>query len=196
MTDQIETTQDKPKRRGTRLKGTDTHRPCVDCGQMKDRLKDFKPRWAGCKEHRTERGRRYHQVGCAACDQIVAGNIRQPRCITCDKARPKRVRKAAAATVASAPAVEAAPVVEAVHAEDLAASPEAQAAVEATLAPVLDEPAVVGLPEPAVESVAVSEPEPAPVQPAPAKRRPAMASLADLAKLFDAPAEDEEVDGE
>jgi hypothetical protein len=83
----------KKKKRKTRLKGTETQKPCVDCGKMKDRFKDFKPRWAGCATHRTEKGRRFYQEGCDDCAKIVNGNIRQPRCIGCDKARPKK-RKA------------------------------------------------------------------------------------------------------
>ena len=83
------------KKKKTRLKGTDTKKPCVDCGKLKDRFKSFRPRWAGCVNHRTERGRRYFEPGCEDCAKLVNGNIRQPRCIDCDASRPKK-RKAKA----------------------------------------------------------------------------------------------------
>ena len=125
------------KKRKTRLKGTETQKPCFDCGVTKDRFKDFKPRWAGCVTHRTDRGRRYFEPGCADCAKLVNGNIRQPRCIECDRQRPKKRKAAKAkatptptkakpkakpkpkadpkpvATVNPTPAVEAAPVAEA-----------------------------------------------------------------------------------
>lgn len=107
----------KPKPRKTRLKGTDTKKPCrvvkrdgtvLGCLKTKDRFKDFKPRWAGCDTHRTEAGRRYYSKGCAACDAKVNGNIRQPYCIECDKARPKkRAAKKAAATPSPTPVAAA-----------------------------------------------------------------------------------------
>ena len=81
------------QKRKTRLKGTETRKPCFQCGKTKHRFNDFKPRWAGCVNHRTERGRRYFEPGCDECAALVNGNIRQPRCIECDKARPKK-RKA------------------------------------------------------------------------------------------------------
>ena len=119
------------KKRKTRLKGTETKKPCFDCGVTKDRFKDFKPRWAGCATHRTDQGRRYLEPGCADCAKLVNGNIRQPRCIECDRQRPKKRKAAKAkatptptkakpkadpkpvATVNPTPAVEAAPVAEA-----------------------------------------------------------------------------------
>ena len=82
------------------MKGTETRKPCFDCKKTKDRFKDFKPRWAGCVAHRTPNGRRYFQKGCADCAALVNGNIRQPRCISCDKLRPK---KRAPAKVAATP---------------------------------------------------------------------------------------------
>jgi hypothetical protein len=179
------------KQRKTRLKGTESQKPCFDCGVTKDRFKDFKPRWAGCVSHRTERGRRYHQAGCAECEKIVNGNIRQPRCIGCDKQRPKKQAEASVATptveapvfqpgpqIEAALQAEAAGVVEVVSVE--AASPEVQAAVQAVLLP---EPVVVATPAPeaapAPEAVAVVVP--APVAATPRKR---VASKADLFAMF------------
>jgi len=141
---------DKPKKRKTRLKGTATKKPCFDCGKTKDRFKDFKPRWAGCDEHKTERGRRYFQVGCVACAEKVNGNIRQPRCIECDKTRPK---KGAAKTAAVEPVV--------VEAQPEPVVVEAQPEPEPEPEP---EPVVVeAQPEPSPESVALPEPAPRPV---------------------------------
>jgi hypothetical protein len=165
--------QKPTKKRKTRLKGTDTQKPCLVCKKTKDRFKDFKPRWAGCELHRTERGRRYFQPGCVACAAKVNGNIRQPRCIECDSKRPKK-GAAKKATVTPTPT----PVVE-VYAEELAVSPEAQVATEAILAPepvvvVAPEPEVVALDEPSPESVTLPEPE----------ARPQIASMSDLSKLF------------
>lgn len=219
------TDDESPKKRKTRLKGTDTKRPCVDCGQTKDRFKDFKPRWAGCENHRTERGRRYYQEGCDACKAIVNGNIRQPRCIACDKSRTKKVKAKPAATVAESVTVESAavqveaPVPEAVEdhksgvvlaqnadAESLSMPEVATADLdglpervepEAEVEPV--EPEVVGLVEPSPESVSVPEPTPAPKAKPAFARRPSIASMADLSKLFDADEPDsdsEEPDGE
>jgi hypothetical protein len=181
-------------KRKTRLKGTENQKPCFDCGVTKDRFKDFKPRWAGCATHRTERGRRYHKAGCAECEKIVNGNIRQPRCIGCDKQRPKKQAEATG-TVTVTPTVEApvfqpgpqveaalqaeaAGVVEVVSVEP--ASTEVQAAVRAV---VLPEPVVVATPEPeaapAPEAVAVTVPAPVAAQP-----RKKVASKADLFAMF------------
>ena len=93
-------TKTPTKKKKTRLKGTDTKKPCQPtdkngCGKMKDRFKDFKPRWAGCADHRTARGRRFNEPGCAACSALVNGNIRQPRCIECDSKRVKKRKKTA-----------------------------------------------------------------------------------------------------
>lgn len=215
------------KKRKTRLKGTENKKPCFDCGKTKDRFKDFKPRWAGCINHRTERGRRFHQAGCAECEKVVNGNIRQPRCIACDKVRPKKsveevvtpetpTIEALAAVVTEEPVVlQPGPQVEAalagVEAGVLdaplieAASPEVQAAVEATLLP--EEPKVE-TPEPVVETpapVVVTAPEPtaapapeavAVVVPPPAVPTPRkVASKADLFAMF-AGVEDEPTDQE
>jgi hypothetical protein len=148
------------KPRKTRLLGTATHRPCVDCKQDKDRFKDFKPRWAGCADHRTEAGRRYHQPGCVACDKVVNGNIRQPRCIECDSKRQKKGRKAKVKADPT-PTPTPPPIVE----------PQ-----------VVSEPVIVSpQTEPSPESVEVPDPAPQPAAPA----RPAIATVADLAKLFD-----------
>ena len=86
------------KPRKTRLKGTEAKKPCFDCGVTKDRFADFKPRWAGCVQHRTANGRRYNQTGCTDCAALIHGNIRQPRCIECDKLRPKKLKAAATQT--------------------------------------------------------------------------------------------------
>lgn len=172
------------KTKKTRLRGTETQKPCVDCGKTKDRFKDFKPRWAGCEQHRTDRGRRYYQDGCGDCAKIVNGNIRQPRCIGCDKARPKKRNKKAEATT---PTTEAPKVTEqpsaALKVGDTIPSPEdgpgAEAVVQAvvTVAPVSE--VVV---EPQSEASDASEDvTPAP---APAPSRPKIASMADLSKLF------------
>ena len=105
-------TESEPKKkRKTRLKGTDTRKPCNDCGQTKDRFKDFKPRWAGCEKHRTEQGRRYYQPGCTDCDAKVNGNIRQPRCADCDRARSKKKPKASTKAAAKPTPTQAAAVV-------------------------------------------------------------------------------------
>ena len=170
----------KTKKKKTRLKGTETMRPCVDCGKMKNRFTAFKPRWAGCQVHRTERGRRFFQQGCGDCKALVNGNIRQPRCIECDKARPKKKKAATPTPIAAAvpdvlEAVEAAvPVAVSVSETKLLPPlPEPEPAVEATPEP---EPVVVGQDEASVESVEVT--------PAPTAARPKIASVADLSKLF------------
>jgi hypothetical protein len=175
------------KPRKTRLKGTPTTRPCFDCGKIKNRFKDFKPRWAGCADHKSERGRRYHEPGCDACEKIVNGNIRQPRCIECDAKRPKKRRKA---KQAAAPAPQATPT-PAPTPEPVAAEPEPT--------PVVVEPTPE--PEP-VATVATPEPEDAPAEdatpvsvPAPKpekKARPKIASKADLFKLLESGLEESE----
>jgi hypothetical protein len=179
------------KEKKTRLKGTKTHRPCVDCGKMKDRFADFKPRWAGCATHRTERGRRYFEPGCEACKALVNGNIRQPRCIECDKARPKKRNKKAKAPKVETPVVVPevyGPVQEApkpVVAEDTPEEIEAILSGEPVavveVPSVAELPTVVGLPEVAPESVNVPEPTPEPVKP----KRPKIATMADMYALFD-----------
>lgn len=159
------TPQTTPKKRKTRLKGTDTMKPCAECGKSKDRFKSFRPRWAGCEKHRTERGRRYYQKGCAPCDAKVNGNIRQPRCIECDAARPKK-RKAADPSPTVTPTAAVAPV---------EPTPETVETPEPEIAE--PEPEIVGQPEPSVESEDVT-PAPAPAP------RPRIASTGDLFKLF------------
>lgn len=163
-------------KRKTRLKGTETEKPCFDCGVTKDRFKDFKPRWAGCATHRTERGRRYLEPGCADCLKLVNGNIRQPRCIDCDRQRPKKRKatkatkgKATKATKVKATKAKATPVV----AVNPTPEPKAEPVAEAT--PVV-------IPEP--------EPEPEPKQgktdkTSQAPKRPKLTSMADLSALFD-----------
>ena len=208
---------EKKKKRGTRMTGTDTRKPCVDCGKMKDRFKSFRPRWAACVNHKGPNGRRAYHAGCSDCEDAVNSNIRQPRCIDCDAKRPKKRKKAkddakpttveqtpepvAAVNVDPNPTLPPAPAP-----EFTGQHPEARWAareVEADDGPVVDLPGatvtpedVAGLPErvkvepqdePAPESVSVPEPKPA----AQAKR-PAIASMADLSKLFD----DEGVDSE
>lgn len=124
------------KKRKTRLKGTENKKPCFDCGKTKDRFKDFKPRWAGCAKHRTDRGRRFHQAGCAECDAIVNGNIRQPRCIECDRTRPKK--QAEGAGEPTTPTIEA---LAAVGGEPVVA--QAALTTEEPSAPPLNLPAAV-----------------------------------------------------
>ena len=169
------------KERKTRMTGTDALRPCVQCRELKPRFTAFKPRWAGCEQHRTERGRRFYQKGCAACDAKVKGNIRQPRCIDCDKSRSKKRKPAAPKpTKIEAPVVE--PTPEPVIVEPLVVEPEPIAAVIVEAPVVEPEPtpepvAIVGQPESSPESVEVT---PEPSKPA----RPQIASMADLSKLF------------
>ena len=156
------------KKRKTRLKGTETRKPCFDCKKTKDRFKDFKPRWAGCATHRTERGRRYFEPGCVECDKLVNGNIRQPRCIECDKARPKK-RKAKAATT-TAPKAKA------------KATPKAKAEPVAKVNPTPEPKA-----DPVAEATPVSVPEPKKGKtPKTSKKpkRPKLATMADLSALF------------
>lgn len=169
------TEKNTPKKRKTRMTGTETHKPCCDCGVLKDRFKDFKPRWAGCATHRNEKGRRYHQKGCADCDAKVNGNIRQPRCIECDRNRPKKRKKKNAdptPTKVEAAQPEPQPV----------AQPEPEPVVEQTPEPQPEpEPVatVEGQDEPSSESEDVTpEPTPAP------KARPQIATMADLSALF------------
>lgn len=171
-------------KRRTRLKGTQTHKPCCECGKTKDRFKDFRPRWAGCATHRTERGRRYFEPGCAECVAVANGNIRQPRCVDCDKARPKKGKgKAAPAPTpvvvepeTAEPVLRVLPPVEPepVEAEPVEAAPE-------------PEPVVVGMEEAAPESVVVDpEPAPEPAAPAPEPKKVKTMSdiMADLSGLF------------
>ena len=188
-----------PKKRKTRLKGTAKEKPCFDCGKTKNRFTDFKPRWAGCVQHRTPNGRRYFQKGCADCAALVNGNIRQPRCIDCDKLRPKK-RKAAKAKAAAAKAATPTPVnvpevlaaVEAATPEPVVVEPE-PVVVEPEPEPVVVEPepvVVEGQAEPSPESVKLPEPAPV-VKPKPA---PVATSAADILAMLDAGMEDS--DGE
>jgi hypothetical protein len=163
------------KVRKTRLKGTATHKPCVDCGQMKDRFRDFKPRWAGCATHRTKRNRRYYEPGCEECEKLVNGNIRQPRCIECDKARPKKRRGQPAPT--PEPTVVETPAETPTVVEPEPVNEPEPAVVETAPDPVVVEPQE----EPSPESVEVPAPKPEPKP----KARPKIASMADLSKLFD-----------
>lgn len=191
MSEQAETAEATPKKRGTRLKGTEALKPCVDCGQMKDRLTAFRPRWAGCVDHRNEKGRRYREPGCAACSEKVNGNIRQPRCIACDSSRPKR--KSKGTTPKPTVTVKAKAVAEtgaeqraryaALAAQPLAIVNELLSAQPVVVEPepVEPEPVVVeAQEEPSPESEDVT-PEPAPE---PKAARPRIASMSDLSKLF------------
>jgi hypothetical protein len=162
------------KTRKTRLKGTETEKPCKvvkrdgsvhGCLKTKNRFTDFKPRWAGCSAHKTEGGRRFFEPGCADCAKVVNGNIRQPYCIECDSSRPK---KAGAATP----------------------KPKAKATPKAKPKPVAT---VNPTPEPKAEPVAEATPVvvPAPVakkgkQPKTSQKpkRPKLATMADLSALF------------
>lgn len=155
-----------PKRK-TRLKGTETRKPCFDCGKTKDRFKDFKPRWAGCATHRTERGRRYFEPGCADCDAKVNGNIRQPRCIECDKARPKK-RKAKTSATAPKPKAKAASKPKAGPVAKVNPSPEPKAAPVAEATPV-------SVPEPKKGKTPKTSQKP---------KRKIPANMADLSALF------------
>lgn len=176
------------KKRKTRLKGTDTQKPCVGCGEMKDRFKDFKPRWAGCERHRTEKGRRFYQPGCTDCDAKVNGNIRQPRCIGCDKARPKKRKKVADPT----PTTVAAPTVNVDPNPTIPPAPAQEFAGKSALASVLEDTGLTVVEE-TIEPEAVTveshdEPsadsEDVTPEPAPAPDRPKIASMSDLSKLF------------
>jgi|6_EtaG_2_1085325.scaffolds.fasta_scaffold93789_1 hypothetical protein len=170
-----------PKKKKTRLKGTDADKPCLvkhsdgttsGCGKTKNRLLGFKPRWAGCAQHKTERGRRYFQQGCADCAEKVNSNIRQPYCIECDKTRPKKKReKKKAADPTPTP-------------EPVAAAPTPEPTPEPVAAEPLIEPVVEAQPDPSPDSVEVT-PEPAPKRKA---KRPQ--SLAEARALF------AELDGE
>ncbi|MGE3483496.1 MAG: hypothetical protein AB7L09_02070 [Nitrospira sp.] len=177
------------KKRKTRLKGTGTQKPCVDCGKTKDRFKDFKPRWAGCEKHRTERGRRFYQTGCNDCEKIVSGNIRQPRCIGCDKDRPKK-RKAEDAAATTPTTTEAAvqvdpnPTMPPTPADKLPETEPEPVTLPETSEPETSEPETVE--EPVVEAKAEASEASQDVTPAPAPapERPTLTSMADLAKLF------------
>lgn len=153
------------KKRKTRLKGTETEKPCFDCGVTKNRFTDFKPRWAGCATHRTERGRRYLEPGCADCKALVNGNIRQPRCIECDKQRPKK-RNAAAKPKPTKPKPT-----KPVATVNPTPEPKAEPVAEAT-------PVVVPTPEP----VAKKGKQPKTSQ---KPKRPKLATMADLSALFE-----------
>jgi hypothetical protein len=186
MSKQAETAEATPKKRGTRLKGTEALKPCADCGQMKDRLTAFRPRWAGCVDHRNEKGRRYREPGCAACSEKVNGNIRQPRCIACDSSRPKRKSKGTTpkptATV-KAKAVAETDAEQRARYAALAAQPLAIVNEVLSAQPVEPEPepvVVEAQEEPSPESEDVT-PEPAPE---PKAARPRIASMSDLSKLF------------
>ena len=159
-------------KRKTRLKGSDTMKPCAGCGKSKDRFKSFRPRWAGCEKHRTDRGRRYYQKGCDPCDAKVNGNIRQPRCIECDAARPKK-RKADAAPTPT-------PILTAAASTPEPVEPEPETVIEPVVEPEPEtvEPEVVGQPEPSAESEDVTP------EPAPTAARPKIANTSDLFKLF------------
>lgn len=168
-------TTSKPKKRKTRLKGTETRKPCVDCGRTRDRFKHFKPRWAGCVTHRSANGRRYYQDGCEECDKLVNGNIRQPRCVDCDKKRPKKSRKK---TATPTPTPEA-------KTEPKAPEPKAEpvpavVAEPVTVAPVKPEPKtetkVEAKVEASPESTKLPEPEP--------EAKPVISSMDDLSALF------------
>lgn len=159
------------KKRKTRLKGTETEKPCFDCGVTKNRFTDFKPRWAGCVVHRTERGRRYLEPGCADCAALVNGNIRQPRCIECDKLRPKKRKAKTGATPKPKPKPKA--------------TPEPKAEPVATVNPTHEPKA-----EPAPEATPVVVPEPNADKGKTTKtsqkpKRPKLATMADLSKLFE-----------
>ncbi len=162
-------------KRKTRLKGTETEKPCFDCKKTKNRFTDFKPRWAGCATYRTERGRRYLEPGCADCLKLVNGNIRQPRCIECDKQRPKK-RKAASATATKGKKAKK-------------AKPK-KAEPSTPTAPVAVNPTPDPKAEPVAEATPVVIPAPEPKQgktdkTSQAPKQPKLTSMADLSALFD-----------
>ena len=168
-----QTPEKKPRK--TRMTGTAALRPCVQCKELKPRFTAYKPRWAGCVAHKTERGRRIFEPGCADCKAIADGNIRQPRCIDCDKTRSKK-RNVVTPSVTPTPIKAEVPVVAAATIEvpavvDLPAEPEPEPEPEA----VTVEPQS----EASDESVEVTPP---PV--AAPKARPKIASMDDLSKLF------------
>lgn len=143
------TTTQKKRKRKTRLKGTDTKKPCAGpCGRMLDRFKDFKPRWAGCEKHKTEKGRRYFSDGCDDCAAKVNGHIRQPRCVECDRGRKKKKKKAATPT----PTVETPTVVLPSEPET---EPNPEPVIEAPVIPVEAPVEVEAQDEPSPESVSV-----------------------------------------
>ena len=153
-----QTPEKKPRK--TRMTGTAALRPCVQCKELKPRFTAYKPRWAGCVVHKTEKGRRIFEPGCADCEKVVNGNIRQPRCIDCDKTRSKKRGPSPKPTPikAEVPAVV-----------DLPAEPE----------PEHEAVTVEPQSEASDESVEVTPP---PV--AAPKARPKIASMDDLSKLF------------
>ncbi len=76
---------------------------CVGCGEVKDRLRDFRPRWGKCAHHRetTKRGEKVE--GCLDCVEARNSATRQPRCIACDAERARaRSRSGGARAVAPA----------------------------------------------------------------------------------------------
>lgn len=73
-----------------RFKGDPLKKECVDCHQVKHRLKDFKPRWGKCSEHRGTTKRGEMVKGCEQCDEARNSVVRQPRCIECDATRGKK----------------------------------------------------------------------------------------------------------
>jgi hypothetical protein len=170
--------------RKTRLKGDANTRPCVDCHQVKDRFKDFKPRQSRCAKHRIKGTK--SDPTCAGCVALVNGNVRQPRCIACDSQRSgKRGKNKVAATPVTVPAqVAPTPVAPVATPEPNVVVPVAT--VETTVAATpAAAPAVEVAPTPVAP---VAAPEPVAVAPVEApkvkKSRPNGATKADLAALF------------
>jgi hypothetical protein len=178
----------EPKK--TRLIGTATTRPCTVCLKTKDRFKDFKPRWSRCAKHRIK-GQK-GDPACAECVKLVNGNTRQPKCIECDSKRTsKKGTKVAPTPVVAAPvaAQVVEPVVEPVQVAHVATATAAPAP-EATTVTLATAPPVAA-PEPVAAIQVEAAPAPVEVAPKPKAKRNSLASLADLAKLMDAPASDE-----
>ena len=89
-----------------RFKGDPHKKECVACGQTKDRLKAFKPRWGKCSAHRLTTKRGEVVEGCQDCDDNRNSVVRQPRCVECDAARGKKKGKKVTPTT-TAPAAKA-----------------------------------------------------------------------------------------
>jgi len=80
-----------------RFKGDPYKKECVDCGETKDRLKAFKPRWGKCPDHRKTTKRGEAVEGCEDCENSRNSVVRQPRCVECDAVRGKKKAKTKAA---------------------------------------------------------------------------------------------------
>jgi hypothetical protein len=182
----------------TRLVGTATTRPCTFCKKVKDRFKDFKPRWSRCAKHRIKGTK--GDPNCADCTKLVNGNTRQPKCIECDSKRTTKKAKAPTPVTVAPVAAQAAPApVETPVAAQVAPVEPAnkiEAVATATAAPA-PEATTVTLPTapvaaPAPEAVTVAKVETAPAATveapkAPKKGKKGLNALADLKAMFEEP---------